>query len=101
MGTFEHTGEGIPLAPGKDPDDLATTYGADWTDDLAVGEVIVTSEWIAPAGITVANGTHNGFKTTIDVSGGTENEEYVLTNRVTTDHPRQYDKSMRIPIRNQ
>lgn len=86
----------------KDPNDVMD-YGLDWTDWLAKaptpGDSIATSEWIAPAGITVDSEGLSGARTVVWLSGGTDEAEYIITNRIVTAQGRQRDRSLRIVMR--
>ena len=92
---FKHDGKVIPLAPNKDPNSIID-YGCDWTDWLAQGEVISTSTWTVPTGLTSVSTVKENFVTSIFLSGGTVGTTYTLTNRITTNQSRTEDASMYI-----
>lgn len=84
----------IPALEPKDPDDVVD-YSVDWTDWLA-GDTIATSVWVVPTGITKDSDTNDTTSATIWLSGGTEGDDYQLTNRITTAAGRTKDKSFTI-----
>ena len=62
-------------------------YGVDWEDWLASaapGNVIGTSEWTVPSGLTDGGDAHDDTKAKVRVSGGTAGTSYELVNKVTT-----------------
>ena len=81
----------------KDPDaDL--DYGVDWSDWLQSGEVISTSSWTVPAGITTHDEAKTDTGTTIWASGGTVKTSYDLTNKIVTDAARTDERTIRITV---
>ncbi len=66
----------------KDPASL-DTFTIDWTPELA-GEVIVTSSFATPAGLTELSESNTNTTTTVELSGGTANTTYQLTNTIST-----------------
>ncbi len=93
---FQHDGITIPTAPSKDPDD-EMSWGCDWSDNLAYGEVILKSSWISiPSGLVHVSTGVSGPNTAISLAGGEIGVIYTLTNRITTDR-RVEDRSMYIP----
>jgi hypothetical protein len=83
----------------KDPD-AKLDYGFDWTDWLTSGEVISTSDWIIASGLTEISDSHSNTVTSVWVSGGTINTDYVITNHITTSMGREDDRSHTIKVRN-
>lgn len=71
------------LAP-KDPDGVIV-YTWDWTDWLD-GETISTSVFTVESGITNDDDSivSGSLKTSIQLSGGTAGEKYLITNKITT-----------------
>lgn len=65
----------------KDPN-ATLDYTVDWTDYLN-GAAILTSQWIAPSGITVDSDVNDGQKATAYISGGVIGQTYTLVNRIT------------------
>lgn len=63
-------------------------YVFDWTDEdwLDTGELIVTSVWTEPTGITVLTTSNTDTTTTIWILGGTAGETYKFSNTITTDN---------------
>lgn len=85
----------------KDPDaDL--DYKRDWSAWLTDDDTIETSTWILPDGIEIGTGSqsHDATTATIWLKGGTHNENYEITNRITTAGGRTDDRSMTIRVRN-
>ncbi len=94
--TFIHDGTHIPTAPHKDPDDTMS-WGTDWSQSLASGEIITKSEWIIiPASLTVEQEDFTSTTASILLSGGTIGITYLVTNRIQT-RSRIEDRSMYIP----
>lgn len=85
----------------KDPDSLID-YNIDWSKWLgSIGsDIITSSSWIVPVGITRTNDTFSGDLTTIWLSGGTLGATYTITNRITTLNGRTQDQSIKIEIKN-
>lgn len=83
--------------PDKDPEEVLD-YQIDWTDRLD-GDTIATSAWTVPTGITQNSNTFTTTATTIWLSGGTLDERYELTNRITTAGGRTMDQSVRVKIK--
>lgn len=70
----------------KDPDETRQLI-MDWTSHLASpADTIATSTWSVPTGVTqVTHGVVTGNKkTSITVSGGTADTDYILSNTITT-----------------
>ncbi len=82
----------------KDPDSNLD-YGFDWSGWLADGETISTSTWSVPAGLTAGASSHAGTGTTIWLSGGTEGNEYRVTNRIETSAGRIDERSHIIKVK--
>ena len=89
----------------KDPNSVLD-YGFDWDDDtvgpyLETGEIIATSLWIVPSGLTDISESVSDTVTKIVLSGGTEGESYRVTNRIVTtggDVVRTVDRSFVILV---
>jgi len=96
---FIHNGFDIPDAPPKDPNSVAD-YGCDWSAWLQTGETISVSAWVIQAGLTQDSDVNSGVITGVTLSGGTEYDEYLITNRITTSLGRIEDRSMKIFCRN-
>lgn len=98
MSTKTYRGRPTLVDP-KDPDS-EVKYGFDWTAYLA-GEAILTSEWIVE-GLVNEGDSFEGSQTTILLSGGTQGQRYVVTNRITFSSgagTETDDRSMIIPVR--
>lgn len=81
----------------KDPA-AVIDYLRDWSEWLGE-DTILTSTWIAPAGITVEDDTHTTTTATVWLSGGDVGLSYEVTNRVTTAGGRTDDRTMTIVVR--
>jgi hypothetical protein len=66
----------------KDPA-AVVNYGHDWGPWLG-NDVILTSTWTVPAGLTLERESHTDTTTTVVVSGGVANQYYTLVNRIVT-----------------
>lgn len=102
---FIHDGINIPYAPPKDPDSVMD-YGCNYTSWLAKDEVIGTSIWLVDGVVTTSgdplvtsNPVLSGAITGVTLTLGVENDDYTLTNRITTDQGRTEDRSMIIQCR--
>jgi len=85
----------------KDPD-AVLDYTVDWSGALVEGESLTSAEWLVSPqtenGLALITQSADGQSRTAMVSGGRPGEVYRLTNRVTTDHGRSYDRSFVIRI---
>lgn len=77
--------------------DAITTYGIDWSQWLD-GRTISASSWDVPAGITNVDDANTTTTTSIQLSGGTWGESYVLTNTVTLNTTDVEERSITIKI---
>ena len=90
----------------KDPQAILD-YGFDWSDWLADGETIIESTWVIdPAesdGLEKDTIKGDSFEatggTTIWLGGGTDGEDYTVTNHVKTSDDREDDRSHKIKVR--
>jgi hypothetical protein len=81
-----------------DPDsDL--DYLEDWSAWLGEGDTIASAEWIVPDGLTSHDTSHTSTTTTIWLTGGTLNQTYQVTTRITTVQGRTEDKTQTFDIR--
>lgn len=85
-------------APPKDPDETLD-YSWDWSEYLPRGDEVIASEWLVPDGLTSEAQNFSALVTTVWLSGGDLGEEYTVTNRVTTKHGRQVDRTFALKIR--
>jgi len=83
----------------KDPH-AKLDYGFDWSDWLATGETISTSEWAVPTGITQESTEKGDTSTKIWLSGGTVGETYIIANKVITSLGRIDERSFEIVVEN-
>ncbi|MEE9540464.1 MAG: hypothetical protein V3V85_03095 [Candidatus Thorarchaeota archaeon] len=72
--------------------------GFDWEDRLVNGDKLSSSSWEVAAGITGANSVFADTTSDIDISGGTVNTTYRLTNLVTTSEGLDYERSFQIQV---
>lgn len=80
----------------KDPD-AVLDYAIDWSDWLD-GDTIATSQWVMPSGIVLDSDSKTTLIATAWVSGGTADNTYTLTNRITTAAGRTQDRSIKVPV---
>jgi hypothetical protein len=81
----------------KDPNEV-TDYAIDWGDWLE-GDSIATSTWTVPAGITKDSDAKTASVTTIWLSGGTDNDDYILLNTIATVSGRTEERDILILCR--
>jgi hypothetical protein len=83
----------------KDPN-AALDYSFDWSDWLATGEQIATSNWINPDSLTITTSANTTTTTVVWVSGGTAGKTYRLTNRIVTNNnpTRTEDRTLTIEV---
>jgi hypothetical protein len=72
--------------------------GWDWSDRLIDGDLIVSSSWEVDTGITGGNAAFSINTSDIDISGGTVNTSYRLTNLVTTSNGMDYERSFKVLV---
>lgn len=75
----------------KDPN-AVLDYSVDWSRWLN-GDTIATGVWMVPAGLTKVTDANTTTKTTAWLSGGTADQSYTVTNRITTTGGRTEDSS--------
>ena len=80
----------------KDPS-AVLDYSIDWTLWLD-GDTIQTSSWTVPQGLTKASETNNSTTATVWLSGGTVDQTYTVTNRITTANGRTDERSILIKV---
>ena len=81
----------------KDPD-AVLDYSVDWSKWLA-GDQIQTSAWsVSDPTLEAADDANTGTRTTVWLSGGTVNQSYTVTNRITTSEGRTDDRSFVIQV---
>jgi len=82
----------------KDPD-AVLDYQWDWSAWLASGETITAAEIIADTGITVVDDSKTDTTVTARLSGGTLDELYKVTCRITTNQSRVDDRTITIRVK--
>lgn len=103
--TIYHNGVKIPQAAPKDSNS-DVWYGFKYP--LDEDELILTSSWLindtavtnntAIAGLTMKASAKDNGVTKINLSGGTINKTYLITNRITTNKVPQDDRSFYIKV---
>lgn len=83
----------------KDPD-AVLDYPFDWSEWLAPGETIVTSDFTVSAGISVDSSSFTLSSATVWLSGGSPGTPYLVTNRITTSGSRTDDRSITVKVQN-
>lgn len=84
----------------KDEDEVLD-FQINWGDRLDVGETILTSEWEISGDGALVEDTNliSDTNTVVWLSAGTDGENYLLTNRITTSGGRTYDQTVRLRCR--
>lgn len=104
-----HDGTHIPLMPEPKDPHHDIEYGFNYSDEgnswLDEGEVITSSSWIMPVGITNVEDDFDSTRTKVKVSGGLRKRRYKITNRITTVRPsdgrvRSTDRSLYFDVDN-
>lgn len=72
--------------------------GFDFSDRLIEGDKIADSEWEIASGLDGANAVFDAISTEIEISGGTAVNQYLVTNRVTTESGLKYQRSFKILV---
>ena len=80
----------------KDPSAILD-YSIDWSLWLD-GDTIQSSSWTVPQGLTKASETNNSTTATVWLSGGTVDQTYTVTNRITTANGRTDERSILIKV---
>lgn len=82
----------------KDPAEFKD-YGFDWSLVL-VNDQITASSWTAsPDGLTISNASFTAKNSKFWVAGGIPNTIYILTNEITTQGGRIYERSRQLIVR--
>jgi hypothetical protein len=82
----------------KDPDEVLD-YTLNWAARLVADDVISTSTWIVPDGVTKNSDNKTDKIVTIWLSGGTLNASYSLVNRIVTTAGRTMDQTCKLKIK--
>ena len=101
---YKRDNEGLYID--KDPE-AVLIYTFDWSNWLASGESITTSNWSIDAitgdtdPLTVDSSIihNNGKQTIITLSGGTEGKIYTVYNTIVTDESETERKFFRVPVK--
>ena len=88
----------MPSSFDKDPQ-AVLDYKIDWSSWLGT-DTITASTWSADTGITIDSNEFNDTETVVWLSGGTEYEQYTVTNHITTLGGREDDRSLTIKMKN-
>ncbi len=81
----------------KDPS-ARLDYSFDWSAWLGE-DVIVSSEWRVPSGLTKEDENSSETATTAWLSGGTAGETYAVSNRITTAAGRIDERSIVVKVK--
>lgn len=87
----------FPSWPAKDPDERLD-YSIDWSKRLGTDR-ITTSTWTVPTGITQDGALNTSKVATIWLIGGTLDQTYEITNRITTAGERTMEQTVKISIK--
>lgn len=80
--------------------DFTFDYNGDYPGPyLESGEEIVDSTWTAEPGITIASSSYDATTTTVWLSGGTKDTDYVVTNTIETSLGRTDSRRMTVQVR--
>ena len=82
----------------KDPGATLDFY-VDWSEWLN-SDTIVSSEWFTEPGITIVRSLNTVQIATVWLSGGTNRDFYIVTNRITTAAGRIDERSIKISVIN-
>lgn len=86
----------------KDPADVVD-YSLDWSKQLALAALpdttIATVTWTVPTGLTQVDALKAGAVTSIWLSGGAPNADYLITCRITTAGGRTIERSAVLAVR--
>lgn len=81
----------------KDPDSTED-FAFNWVADLD-GDTISTSSFTLPDGLTEVSSTNSAYATQIFVSGGSLDRTYRIVNSIVTAGGREFDKTIRLYVR--
>jgi len=73
-------------------------FSVDWSDWLADGETVSTSEWTVPDGLTEGAVSSAAGVETVWLSGGTAGSTYRVSNRVSTSESRVDERSFFVRV---
>jgi hypothetical protein len=85
----------------KDPS-ATLDYGLDWGAKgwLLAGDTITASTFTVDAGLTKGTTTNDTTTTTVWLSGGTDQTDYLVVNHITTAAGRQDERTFKVKVRN-
>lgn len=86
----------------KDPQDYKD-YGIDWTKALA-GDPIISSTWVVDSGDGTLILDQQSFTSTLAVTwarAGTADVDYVVRNHIITEGGREFDRSVKLRVKEQ
>lgn len=83
--------------PDKDKDELLD-YTIDWAARLAT-DVIATSTWTVPSGLTTPSNSFDADSTTVWLSGGTDGIKYSILNHITTTGGRVMEQTVFLKVK--
>lgn len=73
--------------------------GFDWKDRLYAEDTLSASSWSVGSGLTGSNATHDDYRTQIELTGGTDKTQYLVTNTVTTTDGEVFVRSFYVMVR--
>lgn len=82
----------------KDPG-ADRSFPLDWQDALAAADSISVSQWTVPPGLVLEGSAISGKKTSVRLSGGTDNTDYLVVNRITLASGEDEERTIRIAVR--
>jgi hypothetical protein len=93
--SFFYTANGFRIE--KDPD-ATIDYQLDWSDWLVDDDVLAGVSWSVATGLTQEATVHDDTTATVWVSGGTIDEEYLVTCEITTSDGRVENQSFTVVV---
>lgn len=83
----------------KDPAEILP-YGWTWAKWLDTSETIATSVWTVDTGMTIEADSFDDDSTSVWLSGGTENVDYIAINTITTSiSPKATRRRLKVRVR--
>jgi hypothetical protein len=85
----------------KDPADIRI-FGIEWSAFLAArSATISTSSWSVSSGLTKVSDSTSGTQTLVKVSGGSADQDYIVTTQVVLSNGETVGKSFKLQVREQ
>ena len=81
----------------KDPQ-ASLDYSFDWTDWLGTGEIISSSTWTVPAGLSKGAEVTTSTVSTCRISGGSAGTNYTVTCQITTNTGEIDQRSLQLVV---